>query len=186
MSPLTNLIPKRMFFTKGVGFHKEELRSYELALRDAGVEICNLVTVSSIFPPGCKIITKKEGVQALKPGAITFAVQARACTNEPRRQPVASIGLALPKQKDHYGYLSEFHGFGLNNQEAGDYAEDLAAAMLATTLGVEFDEDKSWDEKEEVFKISGKIVHTRNITQTATNKKGGWTTVVALAILLLE
>ncbi len=186
MRPLSNLIPKRMFFTKGVGFHKEELRSYELALRDAGVQVCNLVNVSSIFPPHCKIISKKEGVKALQPGAITFAVQARASTNEPRRQLCASIGLALPTQKDHYGYLSEYHGFGMNNHEAGNYAEDLAAAMLASTLGVEFDEDKSWDEKEEVFKFSGKIVHTRNITQAAINKKGGYITVVALAILLLD
>ncbi|MBI1388095.1 MAG: arginine decarboxylase, pyruvoyl-dependent [bacterium] len=180
------LIPKRMFFTKGVGFHKEELRSYELALRDAGIAVCNLVSVSSIFPPGCKIISKAVGVKELNPGAITFAVQARCSTNEPRRQLAASIGLALPAQKDHYGYLSEFHGFGLSSREAGDYAEDLAAAMLATTLGVEFDENKSWDEKEEVFKFSGKIVQTRNITQTAVNKPGGYTTVVAAAILLLD
>lgn len=183
---MTELVPKRMFFTKGVGFHKEELRSYELALRDAGIAVCNLVTVSSIFPPGCQIISKEKGVKELKPGAITFVVQARASSNEPRRQLCASIGLALPAQKDHYGYLSEFHGFGLNNREAGDYAEDLAAAMLATTLGVEFDEDKSWDEKEEVFRFSGKIVHTRNVTQTAVNKKGGYTTVVAAAVLLLD
>lgn len=181
------LVPKRMFFTKGAGFHKEELRSFELALRDAGIAVCNLVSVSSIFPPGCQIISKREGVKELKPGSITFAVLARCSTNEPRRQLAASIGLALPTdKKNQYGYLSEFHGFGLNAREAGDYAEDLAAAMLATTLGVEFDEDKSWDEKEEVYRMSGKIVQTRNITQTAVNKMGGYTTVVAAAILLLD
>ncbi len=179
-------VPKKMFFTKGVGFHKEELRSFELALRDAGIEICNLVYVSSIFPPGCKIISPKEGKKLLVPGGITYAVMARCSTNEPRRQLAASIGLALPSDKDHYGYLSEHHGYGQTGKEAGDYAEDLAAAMLATTLGVEFNEDKSWDEKEEVFRFSGKIIKTRNVTQSAENKSGGYTTVLAAAILLID
>ncbi|MEW6236297.1 MAG: arginine decarboxylase, pyruvoyl-dependent [Candidatus Omnitrophota bacterium] len=180
------LVPKRVFFTKGVGFHKEELRSYELALRDAGIAICNLVTVSSIYPPGCKIISREQGIKELVPGAVTFTVQARCCTNEPRRQLVASIGLAIPANKEHYGYLSEHHCYGMGAKEAGDYAEDLAAAMLATTLGIEFDEDKSWDEKEEVYRMSGKIVTSRNITQSAVNKKGGYTTVVAAAIFLFD
>ncbi|RJP21649.1 MAG: arginine decarboxylase, pyruvoyl-dependent [Candidatus Omnitrophota bacterium] len=180
------LVPKKMFFTKGVGFHKEELRSFELALRDAGVEICNLVHVSSIFPPGCKIISPKEGKKLLIPGAITFTVLARCCTNEPRRQLAASIGLALPADKSHYGYLSEHHSYGQTGKEAGDYAEDLAAAMLATTLGIEFDEDKSWDEKEEVYRLSGKIIKTRNVTQSAENRSGGYTTVLAAAILLMD
>jgi arginine decarboxylase len=179
-------VPKYMFFTNGVGFHKEELRSFELALRDADIEICNLVTVSSIFPPGCKIISRSKGIERLKPGAITFTVLARCCTNEPRRQLAASIGLAVPADQKLYGYLSEHHAYGQTAKEAGDYAEDLAAAMLATTLGIEFDEDKSWDQKEEVYRLSGKIVNSRNITQSAINKSGGYTTVVAAAVLLFE
>lgn len=179
-------VPKYMFFTNGVGFHKEELRSFELALRDADIEICNLVTVSSIFPPGCKIISRSKGIERLKPGAITFTVLARCCTNEPRRQLAASIGLAVPADQKLYGYLSEHHAYGQTAKEAGDYAEDLAAAMLATTLGIEFDEDKSWDQKEEVYRLSGKIVNSRNITQSAINKSGGFTTVVAAAVLLFE
>ncbi|MFB3787205.1 MAG: pyruvoyl-dependent arginine decarboxylase [bacterium] len=179
-------VPKFMFFTKGVGFHKEELRSFELALRDAGIAVCNLVSVSSILPPGCKIISRDKGIKKLIPGAVTFAVLARCSTNEPRRQLAASIGLAVPADQKQYGYLSEHHSYGQNEREAGDYAEDLAAAMLATTLGVEFDEDKSWDEKEEVYKLSGKIINTRNITQSAINKSGGYTTVVAAAILLMD
>lgn len=179
-------VPKYMFFTNGVGFHKEELRSFELALRDADIEICNLVTVSSIFPPGCKIISRSKGIERIKPGAITFTVLARCCTNEPRRQLAASIGLAVPADQKLYGYLSEHHAYGQTAKEAGDYAEDLAAAMLATTLGIEFDEDKSWDQKEEVYRLSGKIVNSRNITQSAVNKSGGYTTVVAAAVLLFE
>src|SRR3990172_7660808 len=177
------LVPKKVFFTKGVGTHKEELRSFELALRDAGIEKCNLVYVSSIFPPGCKIISRNEGIRQLIPGMITYCVLARCGSNEPHRLVAASVGCAIPTDKTIYGYLSEHHSYGKTEKSAGDYSEDLAAAMLASTLGVEFDENKSWDEKEDVFKISGKIVRTTNITQT-TMLKNGYCTVVAAAVLL--
>ena len=66
------LLPKKMFFTKGVGVHKKELRSFELALREAGIEKCNLVQVSSILPPDCKTISRNEGIKELIPGMFTF------------------------------------------------------------------------------------------------------------------
>jgi len=173
-----------MFLTNGVGTHKDELRSFELALRDAGIEKCNLVYVSSILPPKCRIISRREGLKLLKPGAVTFCVMARVGSNEPHRLVFASIGCAIPSNKDEYGYLSEHHGFGQTEQVAGDYAEDMAAAMLASTLGIEFDEDKAWDEKKEVFRMSNRIVRTRNVTQSAIVKRG-YTTVIAAAVLIL-
>ena len=178
-----HLVPKKMFFTRGVGTHKEELRSFELALRNAGVETQNLVSVSSILPPKCKIISKKEGLKLLQPGAVTFCVMARSGSNEPHRLLYSSIGCAIPTNKNSYGYLSEHHGFGQTDEQAGDYAEDLAAAMLASTLGVDFDEDKAWDEKKEVFRMSDKIVKTRNTTQSAVVRTG-YTTVIALAVFI--
>jgi len=178
-------IPTKIFFTKGVGKHKDYLTSFEAALRSAGIEICNLVTVSSIFPPGCKRISKQEGLKLIHPGQITFAVMARNSTNEPNRLIASSIGVALPADRTQYGYLSEHHPFGVKEKIAGDYAEDLAAQMLATTLGVEFDSDADWNEREQVFKMSNKIVRTFNITQTAEGDKNGlWTTVLSVAILL--
>ena len=178
-------VPTRLFFTKGVGRHKDYLQSFELALRDAKIEICNLVTVSSIFPPGCKRISPEEGLKALQPGQITFAVMARNATNEPNRLVAASIGVALPADTSSYGYLSEHHPFGETDERAGEYAEDLAATMLATTLGVEFDSQAAWDEREKVYKMSGKIVRSFNITQSAEGHKDGiWTTVIACGILL--
>jgi arginine decarboxylase len=174
-----------MFFTKGVGRHKDYLQSFELALRDAKIEKCNLVTVSSIYPPGCKRIPPDEGLKQLQPGLITFAVMARNATNEPNRLVAASIGVAIPADMTQYGYLSEHHPFGETDEKAGEYAEDLAATMLATTLGVEFNPDLDWDEREKLFKMSGKIVKTYNVTQSAEgDKKGVWTTVLAAAILL--
>lgn len=181
------MIPNKIFFTKGVGRHKEKLQSFEMALRDAGIERCNIVSVSSIFPPGAKMIPRNHGLQLLRPGQMTFCVMARNTTNEPNRLLAASIGLALPTDKTSYGYLSEHHSFGQTERVAGDYAEDLAASMLASTLGVEFDPGASYDEKKEQWKISNKIVKTTNITQSAiVDKEGRWTTVLATAVLVVD
>ncbi len=179
-----DFVPKKLFFTKGVGIHRDELRSFELALRNAGIEKCNLVQVSSIIPPRCKIISKKQGLSLLQPGMITYSVLSKCCSNESRRLIAASVGCAIPASKTAYGYLSEHKAYGQTEKVAGDYAEDLAAAMLASTLGVEFDEDTDWDEKKEVYRISNKIVRSYNITQSAIVKNSQNTTVIAAAILL--
>lgn len=177
--------PTKIFLTKGVGKHKEKLASFEDALRNAGLAEYNLVRVSSIYPPGCRIISLKEGKNLLAPGQIVHCVMAENATNEPHRLIAASIGLAIPRKKDHYGYLSEHHSFGEVEKKAGDYAEDLAASMLATILGVEFDPDSSYDEKKEIWRISGEIVKTTNVTKTALgDKKGLWTTVIAAAVFV--
>jgi arginine decarboxylase len=181
------MVPKRLFLTKGVGKHKERLTSFELALRDAGIASQNLVRVSSIFPPHCKLISRKEGAKFLHHGEVVFAVVAENSTREPHRLLASSIGVAIPSDRATYGYMSEHHSFGESDDQAGDYAEELAAEMLATTLDVEFDADKSWDEKKEIYRISNKIVRTMNMTQSAVgDKRGRWTTVIAAAILIFE
>lgn len=178
-------VPTKIFFTKGVGRSKEYLTSFELALRSAGIEKCNLVTVSSIYPIGCKRITKEEGLKILQAGQITFCVMARNSTNEPNRLIASSIGVTLPADAEMYGYLSEHHPFGETEKNAGEYAEDLAATMLATTLGVEFNPGTDWSERENIYKMSGKIVRSFNITQSAEGDKNGlWTTVISVAVLL--
>jgi len=181
------MVPKKIFFTKGVGKHKERLTSFELALRDAGIASQNLVRVSSIFPPRCKVITRKEGLKYLNHGEIVFSVIAENSTREPHRLVVSSIGVAIPADRNTYGYLSEHHSFGETEEQAGEYAEELAAEMLATTLDVDFDPDKSWDEKKEIYRISNKIVRTSNITQSAVgDRRGLWTTTIAAAVLILD
>ncbi|HEV2246099.1 MAG TPA: arginine decarboxylase, pyruvoyl-dependent [Terriglobia bacterium] len=178
-------VPQRMFLTKGVGKHREKLTSFELALRSAGIAACNLVRVSSIFPPRCKMVPRAEGTKELRPGQVTFVVISENSTREPHRLIAASIGVAMPADRNTYGYLSEHHSFGQTEQVAGEYAEELAAEMLATTLGVEFDPDQSWDEKKEIYRISNKIVRTSEITQSAIgDKRGLWTTVLSAAVLL--
>ncbi|HJO47750.1 MAG TPA: arginine decarboxylase, pyruvoyl-dependent [Candidatus Scalindua sp.] len=179
------LVPKKVFFTKGVGKHKEKLQSLELALRKAGIEKCNLVSVSSIFPPNCMIIPKSQGFKLIHPGQIVFCVMSTNATNEPNRMISASVGLAVPAEPNNYGYLSEHHANGETDETSGDYAEDLAATMLASTLGIEFDPEKNYDERKEIYRMSGKIVKSRSTTQSAKgDKKGLWSTVVAAAVFL--
>jgi len=178
-------VPKAIWFTNGVGVHKDRLSSFELALRDADAETANLVTVSSIFPPHCKEISRKEGVKLIKPGQIVHCVMARQDTNEPNRLICAAIELARPSNPEQYGYLSEHHSYGETGKKAGDYAEDLAATMLATTLGIEFDSERAYDERKEVYRMSRQIVRTRSVVQSAEgDKTGRWTTVVALGVFV--
>jgi arginine decarboxylase len=185
--PVTHemFVPKAIFFTNGVGVHKDRLSSFELALRDAGIEKANLVTVSSIFPPHCKEMSRKEGEKLIMPGQIVHCVMARQDTNEPNRLISAAIGLARPADKDRYGYLSEHHSYGETARKSGDYAEDLAATMLATTLGIEFDPEKQWNEREQVFRLEKTILKTRNIVQSAEgDTKGLWSTVIACGVFI--
>jgi arginine decarboxylase len=178
-------VPKAIFFTNGVGVHKDRLSSFELALRDAGIEKANLVTVSSIFPPHCREISRKEGQKYIMPGQIVHCVMARQDTNEPNRLIAASIGLARPADPNQYGYLSEHHSYGETAKKAGEYAEDLAATMLATTLGIDFDPEKAWNEREQAFKMEKSMLKTRNVVQSAEgHAKGLWSTVVALGVFV--
>lgn len=180
-----DLMPKEVFFTKGVGKHVHRLQSFELALRDAGIEKQNLVRVSSIYPTSAKIIPAKEGIPKLRPGAITFVVLAEASTDEPNRLICAGVGLALPKSHA-YGYIAEHHGYGMTEKRTEDLVEDMSATMLATTLGLPFDAEKAWDEREQEYKASGDIVKTRSFVQTAEGDKSGlWTSVVAACVFIL-
>lgn len=181
------ILAREIFLTKGVGRHRERLSSFELALRDAGIAHFNLVQVSSIFPPRCKLISRQAGLKQMTPGQVAFVVMSRNDTNEPSRLISAAVGLAIPKDVTQVGYLTEHHDYGMTEKRAGDYSEDLAATMLATSLGLDIDIDKSWDENKEEWKISGKIYRTRNVTQSATgNKDGQWTSVVAAAVLVTD
>lgn len=179
------LVPRRIFLTRGRAVHREKLASFELSLRAAGISVFNLVHVSSILPPYCQVVTRAKGLEELLPGQIVYCVLSQTASNEPHRLLAASVGLAIPQERHNYGYLSEHVGFGEQEKKAGDYSEDLAASMLAQSLGVPFDEDASYDARRDVWKISRKIVRTTNITQTAiADKNGLWTTVIAAAVFV--
>lgn len=180
------MVPRRLFLTKGVGRAKERLESFEMALRDAQIATFNLVKVTSIFPPSCKIIARKDGLKKFGPGEIVHVVLATSDTNEPNRLIASSIGMARPRDPKLHGYLSEHHSHGETEFIAGEYAEDLAAKMLASTLGIPFDSEAAWDERRQIWKLQGEIVKTQNVTQSAIgDKRGRWTTVLAAVVFIL-
>ncbi len=160
------LIPKKVFFTSGVGSHEDELVSFELALRDAGIEKFNLVYVSSIFPPGCQIVDRNEGLKHLSPGQIVFCVMAKMSSNEAGKTIYASIGVAIPEDPKLNGYLTEYYGYCEGNEDVGRYAEEKAEFMLKTAFGI--DPAKKF-----------------NVTKKAKVVEGKYTTVVATAVFIL-
>lgn len=182
----TTYVPTQAFLTRGAGKHRQKLASFEIALRNAGVASFNIVRVSSIFPPHCRLVSREKGLEQLRAGQIVHVVLSENATSEPHRLLAAAIGIAIPRDRSRYGYLSEHHSFGEPDKVAGEYAEDLAAHMLATILGVErFDPDSSYNEERDIWRLSGQIVRTRNVVQSAVGDKGGlWTTVLAAAVLL--
>src|ERR1700740_728126 len=90
-------VAKKIFLTKGVGKHRERLSSFELALRSAGIAACNIVRVSSIFPPNCRLISRSEGLKLIKPGQVAFTVISENSTKEPHRLIAARIGFGPPR-----------------------------------------------------------------------------------------
>jgi arginine decarboxylase len=176
-------VPTTVFLTKGIGVHRHQLTAFELALRDADIEQQNLVSISSILPPRCKLIPHEAGVATLRPGEITFSVLARSETDEPGRRIHASIGLARPADPEMYGYIAEDHGSGMTADQSGDYAEDLAASMLASTLGIEFDPGAAWNERKKLYEHTQLIIESLSITAAAQGDDSGlWTCVIAAAV----
>jgi arginine decarboxylase len=176
-------LPTSVFLTQGIGVHRHRLTAFELALRDADIEQQNLVSISSILPPRCQLASREEGVATLRPGEITFSVLARAETDEPGRRVHASIGLARPADPDMYGYIAEHHGCGMTADQSGEYTEDLAATMLASTLGIEFDPEAAWNERKKLYEHSQLIIDSLSITAAAEGDASGlWTCAVAAAV----
>ena len=175
-----------MFFTRGAGKHRNYLQSFEEALRVAGIAGFNLVRVSSIYPPGCKIVTRRKGLEMLSPGQIVFCILAECRTNEPNRLAGAGIGLALPADPLQHGYVAEHHGFGLTQRICSDYVEDMAATMLATTQGIDLDPDTAYNERKDIYRAQGLVVQTRAVVQTVEGDKNGlWTAAVAAAVFIM-
>jgi arginine decarboxylase len=178
--------PKRVFLTKGTGVHRHALAAFEFALRDADIEQQNLVYVSSILPPHCDVVSREVGVELLKPGDITFCVLARSQTNEFGRHVYSSIGLARPADPEMYGYISELHGYGKAAvATSGDEAEDLAATMLASTRGLDFDPNAAWNERRQIYEHSNLIIDSTSITAVAEcEPEGHWVCTIAAAVFL--
>ncbi len=173
MSANGTWVPRKVLFVAGAGQHRDELHSFELALRDAGIERFNLVPVSSILPPSCEIVSPEEGLQELQPGQVVFCVMARVGSEEPGRRITAAMGCAAPVNSNGYGYLAEHEAVGESAEEASAYAEELAVAMLASALGVP--DDAAHREGVQITSVSrSAVVETED-----------YTTVIAAAVFVL-
>ena len=180
------IVPSKVFLTRGMGQHREKLVSFEKALREAGIAPYNLVRVSSIFPPHCRLIGRAAGSKLLRHGQILFVVLSENATDEPGALISASIGVAVPDNPSHYGYLAEHSDVGKSARDISLHTEYLAAEMLATKLGQKLKEPGP-GEFAKVFRVSnGPSLKTRSMTQTAKGTAGVWTTVVAAAVLVCE
>ncbi|MGB9131121.1 MAG: arginine decarboxylase, pyruvoyl-dependent [Methanosarcina sp.] len=164
---ITKLIPRKVFFTSGVGTHPEQLESFEVALRDAGIEKFNLVTVSSILPPNCKIVSREEGLNELDPGEIVFCVLSRISSNEPRRMLSTSVGCALPQNINKHGYISEHHAYGELAEDVGKHAGELAKSMYST-----------WTNEAPLKTFS--VPRSSFVAE-----QGDWTTVISAAVFII-
>ena len=181
------LVPVQAYLTRGVGVHPEELVAFEIALRDAGIAAQNLVTVSSILPPQCPLIDRKDGEAFLRPGQILHVVMSREETNEPHRAVGASIGIARPRDPSRHGFIAEHGGYGLTESALGDHAKDLAVTMLASTMGVDVDPSLSHDERRRRLENSEGIERVDSVVSTAFGDERGWTTcVVAAAVFVMD
>lgn len=167
-----NWLPRYAFFIHGKGEDKDRLQAFDIALREAGPVVHNLVTVSSILPAGCQIISREEGFSRLKYGQITFCVMARQDSNTPGEKIAASIGAGRLREKEHYGFISEYHSLGEDAETAGQQAEELAAQMLAIKLGLSSEEVAS--------------LERFHVSEAATvGQSGNWVSVLALCIFVL-
>ncbi|MGC9011279.1 MAG: pyruvoyl-dependent arginine decarboxylase [Candidatus Micrarchaeia archaeon] len=181
---MDQFVPTKIFLTKGFGSASTQLGAFEYALRDAGIAPFNLVKVSSIVPPNAEIISKEEGLKALKRGQILFLVLSRIESNEPGRKLVASIGMAVPKERSNYGYIAEYEAFDESKEVASEKAESLAITMLATALGYLEKERISEEESENVLMLKSRLANTLSISEEVTVKGNGWTCAIAAAVLL--
>jgi len=182
------IIPKKFFLTKGVGVHEKDMRAYENALRDAGIHTCNLVKVSSIIPPGCKLISREEGAKLIHPGQITFAVIAQSQTNEPGQQAIAGIGLAQPKDKTLYGYLTELEEIiGRTDDDVEQDVIEMAIENLATEWNPKFDGEKVYRKGKKNYRLENRDVSVDSVVQSAQGaEKNQYTIVIAAAIFIYE
>jgi arginine decarboxylase len=132
-------------------------------MRQAGVAECNLVKVSSILPPGTRIISRDEGVGLLRPGNIVFAIIAQAETDEPHQRITPAIAWANPDRRGMPGYIAEVEEdlcHGKTDRTAADEVGEEAITILAEKLRTKVDPKQKWDRRKTSTRIGSTNVET--------------------------
>ncbi|NMC51251.1 pyruvoyl-dependent arginine decarboxylase [Candidatus Kuenenbacteria bacterium] len=182
------LIPSEVFFTRGWGNGRSKDISRRLALRAAGIGDYNIVNVDdAILPPKCKVISRFAGLSKLRRGEFIFCVLSCSSDSEPNRLVSSAVGWAWTPDTEQDGFVSRCALNGQTGIKTGDEAEDLAATMLASNLGIEFDPEKAWREREETYQAAGQDIRTSRLFQSRRcgPDKNIWTTVVTAAVFLM-
>ena len=122
---LGNRIPKDFFVTEGTGQSDITVHagSYHLALRDAGIEMCNIMTYSSILPA---VANETAKPQRLAHGSVMETIMATANANAGTRATAGIIwGWLFDKStgERHGGLVCEYNG-SLPEAEAASQLED--------------------------------------------------------------
>lgn len=186
--PPLAFVPTRVFFTAGRGVHEHERVAVQHALREAGVADCNLVKVSSVLPPGVRVIDRAEAEKLLKPGNVVFAVIAQAVTQEPHQRLSVGVGWAIPDKPGVPGYISEVEeeqAKGLGGEAATAEVGATALRLLAERLRAKIDAGTLWEWHKGGVAIGRVKVQTGALTQTVVGDEKGWyTAAVALAVYL--
>ena len=127
------MIPKEFFTTSGSATSPvSELNAFDLALKNAGIAQCNLVSVSSILPPHCV----EKNHQSIPPGCITYAVIARMDGDE---GTTIGAGIAWTWEKNgNYGLVAEAHGY--MDQDALKEILEWKVREMAKIRGIEINQ----------------------------------------------
>ena len=186
---MLNFVPEKVFFFKLKWFHEDELVSFELALRDAGVEMFNFVPVSSIYPPNCEVVDYQEWIKYLKPGQIVFCVMARYSSNKPGEKIFSSVWCAFPKDKSKWWYFTEYHGTisGLKQKIENDKKIKTAIDFFGVNLEWEIDWWKYAEQSARYMLETGfeqEVESSQSIYQEAIVPENKWATVLSIAVFI--
>lgn len=165
-------LPKYAFLTRGVGQGYHPIAAFDAALCEAGVSSQNLVLVSSVFPSGCQLLSREDGLSMLVPGQVTFCVMARHDSRDPGKLIVSAVGLVIPKTKMPYGYLAEYHAENQDESTAAREAEQLARTLLSAKMG-------------RPIKDIGVESQQSIALATSVGNGGEWTSVVTMCVFIL-
>ena len=101
-------MPTRYFLASGTSEGYTSLNAFDGALLQAGIGNTNIVKMSSIVPPHCKLVAPI----ALPPGALVPAAYAAITSDVPGEIISAGVAVALPEDEDQNGLIMEYSAKG--------------------------------------------------------------------------
>ncbi len=111
--------PKAISLVAGAGEGRTELNAFDRALMDAGVANLNFVKVSSIMPPGARVVP----LPRIFPGMIVPAVYVQIVGHVPGERIAAA--LAVGTHRTDHGVIMEYSHSG-----TGENAEAIVRGMV--------------------------------------------------------